>query len=157
MQRISPFLWFHGDAEEAANLYVSLFPGSRVTDVSRYPEGSPGPAGEVMTVGFELEGQKFTALNGDSDFNFNESISFLVGCESQEEVDRLWDALCEGGEPSQCGWLKDRFGLSWQIVPDALGGLLGGSDPQGAQRAMQAMLKMSKLDIKVLQDAYEGA
>jgi predicted 3-demethylubiquinone-9 3-methyltransferase (glyoxalase superfamily) len=156
MQRISPFLWFHGDAEEAANLYVSLFDNSRITDTSRYPEGSPGPAGEVMTVGFELEGQKFTALNGDSDFNFNESISFFVNCETQEEVDRLWNALCEGGEPSQCGWLKDRFGLSWQIIPTALGRLLGGSDAEGAQRAMQAMLKMSKLDIKALQDAYDG-
>jgi predicted 3-demethylubiquinone-9 3-methyltransferase (glyoxalase superfamily) len=157
MQRISPFLWFHGDAEEAVNLYVSVFDNSKVIETSRYPEGSPGPAGEVMTVSFELEGQKFIALNGDSEFKFNESISFFVNCETQEEVDRLWDQLSEGGEQSQCGWLSDRFGLSWQIVPTALGTLIGGSDAEGSRRAMQAMLKMGKIDIQALQDAYDGA
>jgi predicted 3-demethylubiquinone-9 3-methyltransferase (glyoxalase superfamily) len=156
MQKISPFLWFDGNAEEAVNLYVSVFENSKITSTSRYIEGSPGPAGEVMTIGFELEGQQFTALNGGSQFKFNESISFFVNCENQEEVDRLWDKLTAGGEESQCGWLVDRFGVSWQIIPTALGELLGDSDPQKAGRVMQAMLKMRKIDVRALQDAYDG-
>jgi predicted 3-demethylubiquinone-9 3-methyltransferase (glyoxalase superfamily) len=157
MQKISPFLWFDTNAEDAVNLYVSIFDNARITDTSRYPEGSPGVAGEVMSVTFELEGQEFMALNGGPGFTFNESISFLVHCDTQDEVDRYWDQLTEGGKPGQCGWLVDRFGLSWQIIPSLLAELLGGGDAEGAQRAMQAMLKMSKLDSKTLQDAYDNA
>ena len=157
MQKISPFLWFDANAEEAVNFYVSIFEGARITDVARYPEGAPGPAGEVMTMSFELEGQRFTALNGGPQFPFTEAVSFVVNCDGQDEVDRLWGLLTEGGEESQCGWLKDRFGLSWQIIPTRLGELLTGSDAGGAQRAMQAMLQMQKIDIKVMEDAYNQA
>jgi predicted 3-demethylubiquinone-9 3-methyltransferase (glyoxalase superfamily) len=154
MQKISPFLWFDDQAEEASNFYVSLFDDAEITDVSRYPEGSPGPAGSVMTVSFTLAGQEFTALNGGPQFTFSEAISFVVHCKDQDEVDRLWSQLTEhGGAPGQCGWLTDRFGLSWQIVPDRLNELLADPDPGRAQRAMQAMLQMGKIEIKTLEDA----
>jgi len=156
MQKISPFLWFNDQAEEAANFYVSLFDDAAVTNVSRYPEGSPGPAGQVMSVSFRLAGQEFLALNGGPQFPFTEAISLYVHCKDQDEVDRLWAQLTEGGEESQCGWLKDRFGLSWQIIPDRLGELLGDPDPARAQRAMQAMLPMGKIEIKTLEDAADA-
>ena len=156
MQKITPFLWFDDQAEEAANFYVSVFKDSKILDVSRYGEGSPKPAGTAMVVNFELDGQPVMALNGGPEFKFTEAISFFVTCETQEEVDRFWNQLtAEGGEESQCGWLKDKFGLSWQIVPTALGTYLGGSDPAGAARAMQAMLQMRKIDIEGLRRAYE--
>lgn len=157
MQKISPFLWFDSQAEEAANVYVSLFQDAEITDVSRYPEGSPGPAGQVMSVNFKLEGQDYTALNGGPQFPFTEAVSFVVHCQDQDEVDRFWSQLSEGGEEGQCGWLKDRFGLSWQIVPDRLGELLSDPDPARSQAATQAMLQMSKIDIKVLEDAANAA
>jgi predicted 3-demethylubiquinone-9 3-methyltransferase (glyoxalase superfamily) len=156
MQKISPFLWFNDQAEEAANFYVSLFDDAAVTNVSRYPEGSPGPAGQVMSVSFRLAGQEFLALNGGPQFPFTEAISLYVHCKDQDEVDRLWAQLTEGGEESQCGWLKDRFGLSWQIIPDRLGELIGDPDPARAQRAMQAMLQMGKIEIKTLEDAADA-
>ena len=157
MQKISPFLWFDGNAEEAVNLYVSIFDDAKITLISRYPEGSPGPAGDVMSMTFQLEGQEFLALNGGPQFTFTQAISFLVHCETQEEVDRLWDQLSEGGERQQCGWLVDRFGLSWQIIPNVLGELLGGSDPEGAQRAMQAMLQMGVPVLLLLPGSGRGA
>jgi predicted 3-demethylubiquinone-9 3-methyltransferase (glyoxalase superfamily) len=151
-QRIKPFLWFDDQAEVAARLYTSLFPDSRILDAS------PGPDGKVMMVSFVLAGLEFTALNGGPQFPFTEAISLSVSCADQAEVDRLWDALtADGGEESQCGWLKDRFGLSWQIVPDALGEVLGGPDREGAARAMEAMLQMRKLDVARLRAAYAGA
>ena len=153
MQRITPFLWFNDNAEEAVNLYVSIFKNSKVLSVSRYTEGAPRPAGMVMSVTFQLDGQQFMALNGGPEYKFTEAVSFYVACETQAEVDTYWDRLTEGGEPGPCGWLKDRFGLSWQIVPTALGELLGDPDPKKAQRVMEAMLRMSKLDIKALQAA----
>jgi predicted 3-demethylubiquinone-9 3-methyltransferase (glyoxalase superfamily) len=157
MQKISTFLWFDTQAEEAANFYATLFEDSSVTDVSRYPEGTPGPAGQVMSVTFTLAGQEFMALNGGPEFTFNESISLFVHCEDQAEVDRLWSALtADGGEESMCGWLKDRYGLSWQIVPDRLSELFADPDPERAQRAMQAMLKMQKIDVAALEAAADG-
>ncbi|MGZ8603102.1 MAG: VOC family protein [Actinomycetota bacterium] len=157
MQKISPFLWFENQAEEAANLYVSLFQDAEITETTRYPEGMPA-AGQVMTINFRLAGQEFTALNGGPQYTFTEATSFVVHCEDQDEVDRLWDQLTDGGgEPGQCGWLKDRFGLSWQIVPDRLGELLGDPDPERAQRAVQAMLQMGKIEIKALEDAADAA
>jgi predicted 3-demethylubiquinone-9 3-methyltransferase (glyoxalase superfamily) len=153
MQKISPFLWFDDQAEDAASYYVSLFDDAEITGISHYPEGSPGPAGGVMTVSFTLAGQEFTALNGGPEFTFSEAISFVVHCKDQDEVDRLWAQLTEGGAPGQCGWLTDRFGLSWQIVPDRLNELLADPDPGRAQRAMQAMLQMEKIEIKTLEDA----
>ena len=156
MPKITPFLWFDNQAEEAANFYVSLFKNSKVTGVSRYGEAGPGPKGTAMTVTFQLEGQEFTALNGGPIFHFTEAISFFVDCKTQEEVDSLWDKLTDGGEPGQCGWLKDRFGLSWQIVPAALGELMSGPDPAKSKRVMEAMLKMRKIDISELRRAYEG-
>ena len=153
MQKISPFLWFDDQAEDAASYYVSLFDDAEITGISHYPEGSPGPAGGVMTVSFTLAGQEFTALNGGPEFTFSEAISFVVHCKDQDEVDRLWAQLTEGGAPGQCGWLTDRFGLSWQIVPDRLNELLADPDPGRAQRAMQAMLQMEKIEIKALEDA----
>lgn len=155
-QKITPFLWFDRQAEEAALLYVSLFPDSTVTGVSHYGEGMPLPKGTVMSVTFRLAGQEFMALNGGPAFKFTEAISFFVRCETQDEIDRLWSKLTEGGEPSQCGWLKDRFGLSWQIVPSVLGDLIGDPDPEKAGRATQAMLKMGKLDIAELKRAHAG-
>ncbi|MDQ5863034.1 MAG: VOC family protein [Actinomycetota bacterium] len=156
MQKISTCLWFENQAEEAAEFYVSVFGDSRILDVSRFGEGGPGQAGQVITVEFEIEGRKFMALNGGASANFTEAVSFVVDCSDQEEVDRYWSALTDGGAESQCGWLKDRYGVSWQIVPSVLGSLIGGPDPEGAQRAMQAMLGMQKLDIAALQTAYDG-
>lgn len=154
--KITPFLWFDNNAEEAANFYTSIFKNSEVLSVSRYGEVSPGQPGAVMTISFILDGQPFTALNGGPHFKFSEAISFFVNCETQEEVDELWEKLTDGGEESQCGWLKDKFGLSWQIVPTALGELLGDPDPEKSKRVMQAMLQMHKIDVATLQRAYEG-
>jgi predicted 3-demethylubiquinone-9 3-methyltransferase (glyoxalase superfamily) len=157
MQKIVPFLWFDTQAEEAAELYVSLFRNSKVCQVARYGEGGPGPKGRVMTIVFELDGVRFTALNGGPMYRFTEAVSMQVECEDQAEIDRLWDALtADGGEPGQCGWLKDRFGLSWQIVPANMGQLIGGDDPAKSSRAMQAMMRMSKLDIAALESARAG-
>ncbi len=155
MQKITTFLWFDDNAEEAMNFYVSIFKNSKVLSVSRYGEGGPGPAGTVMTATFQLEGQEFMALNGGPEFKFNEAISLFVNCETQAEVDELWKRLTAGGTESQCGWLKDKFGLSWQIVPSALGELLNDPDPVKAQSVMRAMLQMSKIDIKTLQQAHD--
>jgi predicted 3-demethylubiquinone-9 3-methyltransferase (glyoxalase superfamily) len=155
MQKITPFLWFDNQAEQAADFYTSIFKDSKILSVSRYGEGGPGQSGTAMTVAFQLEGQEFTALNGGPEFKFTEALSFFVSCQTQAEVDELWAKLSAGGEESQCGWLKDKFGLSWQIVPTALGELLGGPDPVKAQSAMRAMLKMKKIDIAGLQRAYE--
>jgi predicted 3-demethylubiquinone-9 3-methyltransferase (glyoxalase superfamily) len=157
VQKITTCLWFDGRAEEAAEFYTSVFDDSRIMEVARYGEAGPGTPGEAMTVQFELGNSKFTALNAGPAFTFNEAISFMVPCAGQAEVDRYWDSLVDGGEESQCGWLKDRFGVSWQIIPDRLGELLAGPDPEGAQRAMQAMLGMQKLDVAVLEKAYEGS
>jgi predicted 3-demethylubiquinone-9 3-methyltransferase (glyoxalase superfamily) len=156
MKKITPWLWFDTEGEEAANFYVSIFKNSRIIDISRYGDAGPRPAGTVMTVSFELDGQEFVALNGGPEFSFTEAVSFQVSCETQDEVDEFWERLSEGGEPSQCGWLKDRFGLSWQIVPAGLEEVLGGPDPESAQRAMTAMLGMSKLDIEALRAAARG-
>ena len=157
MNKISPFLWFETQAEEAANFYVSVFPGSRIVSTSRYGDAGPGPKGSVMTVEFELEGQTFIALNGGPQFRFNEAVSFSVDCDSQEEVDAYWDKLtADGGEPGPCGWLKDKYGLSWQINPRILGQLLSDPDPAKAKRVMEAMLQMSKIEIPVLQRAAAG-
>jgi len=156
-EKITTCLWFDSQAEEAAEYYVSIFDGGKILDVSRYGDGGPGPAGQAITVQFLLDGRTFTALNGGPAFTFNEAVSFVIDCASQEEVDRYWSALTDGGQESQCGWLKDRYGVSWQVVPAVLGQLLAGPDPDGAQRAMQAMLAMRKLDIAALQEAYDGA
>ena len=158
MSKIKPCLWFDGVAEEAANFYVSLLPDSRVDKVQRSPADTPsGPAGMVLLVEFTLAGHAFQGLNGGPQFPFTEAVSFSVECEDQAEVDRLWEALtADGGKPVQCGWLKDRFGLSWQIVPKALPKMLGGPDKDGARRAMQAMMKMVKLDEHALRRAFEG-
>ena len=156
MQKITPFLWFDNQAEEAMNFYVSIFKNSKVGKVSRYGEAGPGPKGTVMSATFQLEGQEFMALNGGPLFHFTEAISFFVDCKTQQEVDELWEKLCAGGQPGRCGWLKDKFGLSWQIIPSALMELLQDKDPQRSKRAMQAMLQMSKIDIAGLKQAYEG-
>ena len=154
MSSISPFLWFDSEAEEAAEFYVSLFPNSSIRGVARYPKGSPMPAGSAMTVSFVLDGVEMQALNGGPQFAFTEAFSFFVQVETQEEIDRYWNALtADGGQESQCGWLKDRWGLSWQIVPANLGTLLGNPDPERAARAMQAMLGMKKLVIAELEAA----
>ena len=160
MPSLTPNLWFDGNAEEAATFYASVFPNSRVVSVNRAPAASPGgPKGYVVTVDWTIDGHPFTGINGGDDFTFNESISFLIDCADQAEVDRYWDALTAGGgEPGPCGWLKDRFGVSWQVVPKRLQELLAGPDEGGAQKAMEAMLQMSKLDIAKLEAAYdEGA
>jgi predicted 3-demethylubiquinone-9 3-methyltransferase (glyoxalase superfamily) len=160
MPSLTPNLWFDRNAEEAANFYASVFPNSRVVSVNRAPADSPGgPKGYVLTVDWTILGQPFTGINGGPDFKFNESISFLIDCADQAEVDRYWDALAaDGGEHGPCGWLKDRFGVSWQVVPKRLQELLSGPDEAGAQRAMEAMLQMSKLDVAKLEAAYdEGA
>lgn len=156
MQKINACLWFDNQAEEAAKYYVSVFDNAKITGISRFGEDAPGPAGQAMVVEFDLEGQKFQALNGGPAFSFTEAVSFVIDCSSQDEVDRYWNALTDGGSGGQCGWLKDRYGVSWQIVPSALGGVLGGPDPAGSRRAMQAMLGMKKLDIAALQRAYDG-
>jgi len=155
-QKIIPFLWFDANAEEAMNFYTSIFKNSEIVSVSRYGEGSPGQAGTVMTATFTLNGQTFIALNGGPQFKFTEAISFFVNCETQEEVDELWEKLSEGGEQGQCGWLKDKFGVSWQIVPTALGELLGDKDPEKSKRVMEAMLQMHKIDTEKLMQAHEG-
>ena len=157
MQKIRPFLWFDNQAEEAMNFYTSIFKNSKVKNVSRYGDGGPGPKGTVMTASFELDGQEFIALNGGPLFKFTEAISFLVNCETQAEVDELWEQLLAGGgKESQCGWLKDRFGVSWQVIPKALGEMIGDKDRAKAGRAMQAMLKMKKIDIAAMRRAFEG-
>ena len=155
MQKIVTFLWFDNQAEEAVNFYTSLFTNSKVMDVSRYGEGMPLPAGTVLTIEFQLNGQVFMALNGGPDFKFSEAISLLVHCDNQEEVDRLWASFTAEGEESMCGWLKDKYGLSWQIVPTGLNELISGPDPERSARAMQAMLTMKKLDLVKLRQAYE--
>lgn len=156
MQTITPFLWFDGKAVEAAEFYCSIFKNSKIESVARYPEGSPGPSGTVMTVAFQLDGQKFVALNGGPLFQFNESISFVVNCETQAEVDYFWEKLSAGGQEVQCGWLKDKYGVSWQIVPTLMNELFQNKDSETQKRVMQAMLPMVKLDIAGLQKAYEG-
>ena len=155
MPKITPFLWFNDQAEEAMNFYTAIFKNSKIGSVSRYGEGGPGPQGSVMSATFELNGQEFMALNGGPLFTFTEAISFFVNCETQAEVDELWEKLTEGGEESQCGWLKDKYGLSWQIVPSVLGELLNDPDAEKAHRVMNAMLQMRKIDIAGLRSAYE--
>jgi predicted 3-demethylubiquinone-9 3-methyltransferase (glyoxalase superfamily) len=155
MQKIVPFLWFDGKAEEAMNFYVSVFKRSKVVRVSRYGDAGPGPKGSVMSCTFQLEGQDFYALNGGPQFKFTPAISLFVNCETQQEVDELWEKLSAGGRADQCGWLQDKYGLSWQIIPTVLGKMLSDKDPKKANAAMQAMLKMKKLDIKGLQQAYD--
>ena len=153
MQKITPFLWFDGKAEEAARFYMSVFKNSKLLSVSRYGEGGPGPQGTVMTVAFELDGEKFVALNGGPNYTFSPAVSFVVNCETQQEVDHYWERLSEGGEEIQCGWLKDKYGLSWQIVPTVLPELLQVKDAEKRKRVMAAMLKMVKLDIEALKRA----
>ncbi len=159
MQKITPFLWFDDNAEEAANFYVSVFKNSKIGGITRYDEegakASGRPKGTVMTVEFQLDGQEFTALNGGPHFKFTEAISLVVNCETQEEVDEFWEKLSEGGEKSRCGWLKDKYGLSWQVVPTVLGELFQSKDAERSERVMKAMLQMDKLDIKTLKQAYE--
>ena len=155
MQKITPFLWFDTQAEEAARHYVSIFKNSKIVGVTRYGEAGPGPRGSVMTVTFSLGGQEFIALNGGPHFKFTEAISLSVDCKTQEEVDELWRRLSEGGEEGQCGWLKDRYGLSWQINPTILGEMLADPDPKKAKRVMEAMLEMKKIDIARLKQAYD--
>jgi len=155
MQKITPFLWFDGKAEEAMNFYTSIFRNAKVGNITRYGDAGPGPKGSVMSATFELEGQEFFALNGGPQFKFTPAISFFVSCKTQEEVDRYWEALSAGGEKSQCGWLTDKFGLSWQIVPSVLGEMLSDKDAAKANRVMQAMLQMTKLDINGLKQAYD--
>jgi len=157
MQPITPCLWFDTEGEEAANFYTSLFPNSKILEIARYGSAGPRAEGTVMTVSFELKGQEFVALNGGPDFKFSEAISFQVSCESQEEVDRYWSALAEGGEEGPCGWLKDRFGLSWQIVPTRLPELLADPDREKSQRVMKAMLGMRKIEIPELERAAAAA
>jgi len=157
MQKITPCLWFDGRAEEAMRFYTSIFKNSKVGAVTRYGEGMPGKKGSVMTATFEIEGQEFMGLNGGPDFKFSEAISFVVNCKTQEELDYYWGKLLEGGAPSQCGWLKDKFGVSWQVVPTVLPEMLKSGDAAKTQRVMEAIMKMVKLDIKTLTEAYEGA
>jgi predicted 3-demethylubiquinone-9 3-methyltransferase (glyoxalase superfamily) len=156
MQRISPFLWFDTQAEEASQFYVSIFPNSQITQVTRYPEQGPGTPGTVMTVSFVLDGQEFMALNGGPETSFSQAVSFMVACETQEELDRYWERLGEGGQYLECGWLTDKYGLPWQIVPADLPRLMDQADPERAQRVMTAVWQMVKLDIATLQRAYEG-
>jgi len=156
MQKITPFLWFDNQAEEAAAFYTSLFKNSKITGISRYGDAGPGPKGAVMTVNFELDGQKFMALNGGPVFKFTPALSLFVNCETQEEVDELWEKLSAGGEKSRCGWLTDKYGLSWQIIPTILGKLLGDPDRKKADQVMNAMLQMDKIDIKRLEEAYRA-
>ena len=155
MQKITPFLWFDGKAEEAMNFYISIFKNSKMVSVTRFGKAGPGPKGTVMTATFQLDGQNFVALNGGPQFKFTEAISFFVNCETQQEVDELWEKLSEGGEKGRCGWLKDKYGLSWQIVPTDLGKLLHDKDAAKAKRVTKAMLQMSKIDIQKLKQAYD--
>jgi predicted 3-demethylubiquinone-9 3-methyltransferase (glyoxalase superfamily) len=156
MQKIIPCLWFDNQAEEAMYFYTSIFKNAKVGHITRYGEAGPGPAGSVLTASFELEGQQFVALNGGPEFTFSPAISLFVNCETQEEVDELWEKLSAGGGEEQCGWLHDKYGVSWQIVPTILGEMLNDTDPERSQRVMQAMLQMTKIDIKTLKQAYEG-
>lgn len=156
MQSITPFLWFDTEAEEAANFYVGIFKNSKIHKITRYGEGGPGPEGSIMTVTFELDGQEFIALNGGPQFQFTEATSFVVSCQTQAEVDHFWNSLSRGGQEVQCGWLKDRYGLSWQIVPSILGELMSDPDPDRSRRVMKAMLQMKKLDIAELKHAAES-
>ena len=155
MQKITPFLWFDGKAEEAMNLYVSVFKNSKVVSVTRYGEAGPGPKGTVMSATFQLEGQQFYALNGGPQYKFTPAISLFVSCETQQEVDELWNRLSAGGHKDRCGWLQDKYGLSWQIIPTALGKMLQDKNPRKAQNVMKAMLQMDKIDIAKLKQAYE--
>ena len=157
MPKISAFLWFDRQAEEAANFYIKTFKNSKILNITRYGEAGPGPKGSVMTIEFTLDGQEFIALNGGPHFKFNEAISFSVDCKTQEEVDLYWAKLSEGGEEQPCGWLKDKFGLSWQVNPTILGEMLRDPDPQKAERVTEAMLKMKKIDIAALKKAYNQA
>lgn len=152
-QKITTFLWFDNNAEEAVNFYTSIFQNSEIISVSRYGEGGPGPSGSVMGMTFRLDGQEFMALNGGPHFKFTEAISLFIKCDSQQEIDRLWEKLSEGGAKSRCGWLKDKFGLSWQVVPSNLNELLQSRDPEKSKRVMQALMQMDKLDIQKLKDA----
>jgi predicted 3-demethylubiquinone-9 3-methyltransferase (glyoxalase superfamily) len=154
MQKITPFLWFDGKAEEAMNFYVAIFKNSKIGSVTRYGEAGPGPKGSVMSATFQLDGQEFFALNGGPLFSFTPAISFFVNCATQEEVDELWEKLSEGGEKNRCGWLKDKYGLSWQIIPAVLSELLHDKDPAKSSRVMKAMLQMGKIDIAGLRQAY---
>ncbi len=157
MQKITPFLWFNHQAEEAMNFYTSVFKNAKIGTVTRYGKGGPGPEGSVMTAVFQLDGQEFIALNGGPTFSFTEAISFVVNCHTQEEVDELWEKLSEGGQKSRCGWLKDKFGLSWQIVPEVLPRLMADKDAGKTSRVMQAMMQMDKIIIKDLEEAYNRA
>jgi predicted 3-demethylubiquinone-9 3-methyltransferase (glyoxalase superfamily) len=157
MKKITPFLWFDSNAEEAMNFYVSVFKNSRVVSVTRYGDAGPGPKGTVMTGIFQLEGQEFYALNGGPQYKFTPAISMFIKCETQQEIDELWEKLSKGGRTDQCGWLQDKFGLSWQVVPQILGELLHDKDPQKSQQVMKAMLQMTKLDIKRLKEAHDQA
>ena len=156
MQKITPFLWFDNNAEEAMNFYVSIFKNSKVVSVVRYGEAGPGPKGTVMTAEFEIEGQRFVAINGGPHFKFTEAISFVINCETQEEVDYFWEKLLQGGKESQCGWLKDKYGLSWQVVPTVAIEMLKDKDAEKSQRVMKAIMQMKKIDIPTLKQAYEG-
>ncbi len=156
MQKITPFLWFDTQAEEAAKFYASVFKNSKVISTTRYGEAGPGPKGSVMTVEFDLEGQRFVGLNGGPQFKFTEAVSFVVNCTTQEEVDYFWEKLSEGGQEVQCGWLKDKYGLSWQVVPTILIEFLQDKDPVKAQGVMKAMMQMKKIEIEPLKRAYEG-
>jgi predicted 3-demethylubiquinone-9 3-methyltransferase (glyoxalase superfamily) len=155
MQKITPFLWFDGKAEEAMNFYVSIFKNSKIGRISRYGDAGPGPKGTVMSATFQLEGQEFFALNGGPQFKFTPAISFFVDCKTPEEVDELWEKLSAGGRKDKCGWLTDKYGLSWQIIPSVLGQMLQDKDPEKSKRVMQAMLQMTKIDIKRLKQTYE--
>jgi predicted 3-demethylubiquinone-9 3-methyltransferase (glyoxalase superfamily) len=157
LQRIVPNLWFDTEAEEAAGFYISIFDNSRIVSTTRYTEAGPREAGMVMTVEFELDGQRFVGINGGPEFTFDEAVSFQITCETQEEIDRYWERLTEGGEEGPCGWLKDRFGLSWQVVPTGMDEFLTDPDPKRAERAMRAMLQMRKVDIAALRSAADGA
>lgn len=156
MQKITPFLWFDTNAEEAVNFYISIFRNSKILSVARCGEAGPGPKGSVLTVQFQLDGQQFIALNGGPNFKFNEAVSFTVSCETQSEIDEMWEKLSEGGEKGNCGWLKDRFGLSWQVNPPILAEMLQDKDAEKARRVMEAMMQMDKIDIQTLKHAYEG-
>lgn len=157
-QKITPNLWFDGNAEEAAEFYVDVFADGKIDKIARYPEGSPGPAGEVMTVEWELNGQRFIGINGGPQFKFSEAVSFMISCADQAEVDHYWERLtADGGREGQCGWLTDRFGLAWQVVPEGIDEVFGDPDPKRAERAMQAMLGMGKLDLAALRAAAQGA
>jgi len=156
MQKITPFLWFNGKAEEAANFYTSIFKNSKILNIARYGEAGPGPKGTVMVATFQIEGQKFMALNGGPQYTFSPAISFYVDCETQSEVDELWEKLSAGGSEVQCGWLRDKFGVSWQIIPKTLIELMQDKDPVKSQRVFKAMMGMIKIDIEALRRAYRG-